>query len=935
MKVTTKGKETRTSSGVVSTGFTIKSNAHAFKILSSNMYSNPRHAIIRELSTNALDAHAMNGNTEKPFDVTLPTQFNPVFVLRDYGPGLDIDNATNLYTTYFDSTKNDDNEAVGGLGLGSKSPLGYTDIFNVVSYHEGKAHYFAVIINEEGLPSINHLGSSDTDEPSGLEVSVPMKNNESSERAHWLAEAIDIYMWFPEGSVNIVNPSAYDDRLIDEDIASIVQAGKVALEEAADYDIVSYSTNVYFDGGNSRLNYHTSKVRIRSSGLYAQMGPIIYPVSMDRLVLPNNMTLNAPDSAVVMEFGIGELTIAPSREELHYDDETVSALSERVWKAVNNTITSITDAVEEIQTVDQVIEMAKNGLELDVPGGTYAARMASMDFRSLLSDRVQKIVDAQYNPILSVSTLSLDSERVAHKKNKYRINLSMSIPDLFVTHGTIPVEDVAEVKQALCRARMMKADKTFDVVYTEVVHRHILDKVYENYLESDQAEEVVEAVAELLGLDPSDEYFDETDLPLGRLYPRHLKGLVDDGFENFGTAYAFEYDFGKSWTRTWTSSNFFKDSVEILIEDKPGHVNAWRQYVKEERAYYCNMSILANEKDAKLIKAFLDAVGLEVSHYGNVSEFKPVAYIKEINKRDTSAMNIGVRRVRKDGSLIDSYLENWDIVSVHSDNTLYVSIDAGTLGSPYSLETMEACSKYADQVKELVNKAYTLPSGDPVSNILFYTASKRNVKAIANLEHCLSVPVKDFRDKITEMAVVEHKDYIDSIKGVSSGELAGNIPSFIMETIEFISDNCPDLRFKIDDDFTSKYVNKVLTITSATTSNTYKFLEAVIGKQDFHAIIEDESSEESKMLRDAKFCGKIANVFATPVLYSFVRGLRLAQNSAYSYTGIYDCSSCELTRYDGQNRIVRIPEVSIKEALRQARNIIRDQVITDTNTGEE
>ena len=102
------------------------------------------------------------------------------------------------------------------------------------------------------------------------------------------------------------------------------------------------------------------------------------------------------------------------------------------------------------------------------------------------------------------------------------------------------------------------------------------------------------------------------------------------------------------------------------------------------------------------------------------------------------------------------------------------------------------------------------------------------------------------------MAVVDHKDYIDSIKGVSAGELAGNIPSFIMETIEFISDNCPDLRFKIDDDFTSKYVNKVLTITSATTSNTYQFLEAVIGKQDFHAIIEDESSKESKMKRNVR-----------------------------------------------------------------------------------
>ena len=119
--------------------FTIKASGKAFDILSNKLYKYKVRAVVRELSTNCDDAHKLNGNENRPFYIKAPTRLDPRFVIRDYGPGLNHNDMMTMYKTFFESTKNNSNDFIGALGLGSKSPLSYTSTFNVVSYHDGKA----------------------------------------------------------------------------------------------------------------------------------------------------------------------------------------------------------------------------------------------------------------------------------------------------------------------------------------------------------------------------------------------------------------------------------------------------------------------------------------------------------------------------------------------------------------------------------------------------------------------------------------------------------------------------------------------------------------------------------------------------------------------------------------------------------------------------
>ena len=109
------------------TQYSIKASAQAFKILSDGLYRNKIAAPIRELSTNAYDAHVAKGNTDIPFDVHLPSVAEPWFAIRDYGIGMSKHELETTYTTYFDSNKTHSNDFVGCMGLGSKTPFSISD----------------------------------------------------------------------------------------------------------------------------------------------------------------------------------------------------------------------------------------------------------------------------------------------------------------------------------------------------------------------------------------------------------------------------------------------------------------------------------------------------------------------------------------------------------------------------------------------------------------------------------------------------------------------------------------------------------------------------------------------------------------------------------------------------------------------------------------
>ena len=107
--------------------FTIETNGVAFKVLSSSLYEKPIVAIVRELLSNAFDSHIAANNIATPVEIHLPTLEESYFSITDYGTSLTEEEVYSIYTSFFSSTKRDNNNQTGCFGLGSKTPFAYSD----------------------------------------------------------------------------------------------------------------------------------------------------------------------------------------------------------------------------------------------------------------------------------------------------------------------------------------------------------------------------------------------------------------------------------------------------------------------------------------------------------------------------------------------------------------------------------------------------------------------------------------------------------------------------------------------------------------------------------------------------------------------------------------------------------------------------------------
>lgn len=179
----------------VAMGFAADATGHLMDVLAKNLYSRPKEAAMREYSTNALDAQIEIGET-RPFEVTLPTTFNPILTIRDFGVGLDMEGIRKVYSQYGASTKRDSNDFNGTLGLGGKSAFAYSNRFTVVSIKNGVRIEVAVTRNEDGTADMVVVDERLSDEPRGTTIKIPTKRGDD-----FRAEAAKLYKWFPKGSV--------------------------------------------------------------------------------------------------------------------------------------------------------------------------------------------------------------------------------------------------------------------------------------------------------------------------------------------------------------------------------------------------------------------------------------------------------------------------------------------------------------------------------------------------------------------------------------------------------------------------------------------------------------------------------------------------------------------------------------------------------------
>jgi hypothetical protein len=276
------------------TDFKIKATAKSFRILADGLYANKIRAIVRELSCNAYDSHVAAGKTETPFDVHLPNSLEPFFSIRDYGVGLSDQEVTNIFTTFFESTKTGSNDFVGALGLGSKSPFSYTDNFTVTAIKDGIKGVYTAFINEHGVPSIALMAQEETTDPAGVEIRFAVENQ--YDFSDFCQEAVYVYRTFKHKPV-------------------------VSGNSRFKFDNFEYETRDIVPGVHLVKGLNNS---------VAIMGNIGYPIRIP----DSNQTLgdlrNLLYCGLVMEFAIGELDFQASREGLSYIPMTVEAIKQKL-----------------------------------------------------------------------------------------------------------------------------------------------------------------------------------------------------------------------------------------------------------------------------------------------------------------------------------------------------------------------------------------------------------------------------------------------------------------------------------------------------------------------------------------------------------------------------------------------------------------------------
>jgi hypothetical protein len=166
--------------------FGISEDPAFFQILSANLYSNQKLAMVRETLCNSWDAHIEAGLQDKPITVTIDK--DGFLYFRDFGSGIPHSKIGAVYGTYGASTKKTNTNVTGGFGLGCKSPMAYTDSFTVTSYNEGTKTVYLVAkssVETNGKPGIVPIVNMPTTE-SGLEVKIQIQPNDISEIANYI-----------------------------------------------------------------------------------------------------------------------------------------------------------------------------------------------------------------------------------------------------------------------------------------------------------------------------------------------------------------------------------------------------------------------------------------------------------------------------------------------------------------------------------------------------------------------------------------------------------------------------------------------------------------------------------------------------------------------------------------------------------------------------
>lgn len=302
----------------------IAANGKMFYAFVRGIYENKIRAFCREITTNAFDSHIEAGKPEAPFHVSFPDVFDPYFRVRDYGISMTDETVWDVFCRLGLSTKDDSNDVVGAFGLGSKSPLAYADTFEVTAVLDNEQRTYLVSLDEEGTPTITLLGTMVSDKPTGIEVAVPIKEN---------------------------------------DFHRVLSEGKDVLRA---FDVLPTTNGVELDGMNVVHSIGDGSAMVCAHDGYpsveVRQGCVLYPVNDYDLIGAARDALNY-NFKLVLDVPIGTVGVTTSREALELDEATRANVQAGVELAVAEMANEINERFAHHATrVDAVRDYVTNGV---------------------------------------------------------------------------------------------------------------------------------------------------------------------------------------------------------------------------------------------------------------------------------------------------------------------------------------------------------------------------------------------------------------------------------------------------------------------------------------------------------------------------------------------------------------------------------------------
>jgi len=312
----------------------MKMSQHAqsmvFQMFTKNVYSNPIGTVVREITSNCFDSHVEAGvqNTPVLIKKTYDTQTDTNYIsFIDYGVGMSPDRVENIYSVYFESSKRQTNNEIGGFGIGGKTPLAYKrytgegdgeydNSFFVITNYNGIKYYYTVFEGQES-PEYSLFHSEKTDERNGTEIRIPV-----------LSKDIDKF------ELELVRQLYYFEGIIFEGFSERVKN---------DYQIIRGKNFLY--RGNDITN-----------AMHVCLGKVYYPIDFNVLGL-YNYDYQIP---IAIDIPIGAVGVTVSRESLDYSEQTVNYLKKRIKDVIEELTGMLEKQYDNVHTLEEYFQLNDN-----------------------------------------------------------------------------------------------------------------------------------------------------------------------------------------------------------------------------------------------------------------------------------------------------------------------------------------------------------------------------------------------------------------------------------------------------------------------------------------------------------------------------------------------------------------------------------------------